>query len=664
MTGASRKTRSPFIHDANTDEQKTELFAKVNAGTIRVLLGSTPKMGAGMNAQERLVALHHLDAPWRPSDLEQREGRIIRQGNKLYDRDPDNFEVIINRYATKQTLDSRMWQTIEAKARFIEQVRKGNTAQREIEDISGEAANAAEMKAASSGNPLMLEEMSLRQKVRTLENERMAHDRDQYRVRDKIRQEQSAVKTIQRTLGDLRADVQLEQPSPFAATIDGQTFDKRKEAGAAILTAASDMLQNGQTDRENIGSYGGFRLSLDELDFGHYALQLEGKGTYSVNFELAKADAQGLAVRMSNAVNDLPGAVKKMETALDRSEKAIPALEEQVRAWPKEDELKTAEQRHREVIDQLRPKREQKPAPTDEGGSTDRRNAQLANFPQRRRRTVRSLARSVKCWPLRARRGHAAMKATLAPVPEWLSREARRAGLNVEGFVHVLDGSAVRHTLKNHSDAAKEGKRGQLAVTDADFERLPEVVSSPDRVVFGTQNRLHKDQIVFIKRLEDGTILYLEEVRTGRKELAAVSVRKYPATMNVDAIASTLDPNARSDGGSALNIVANPADDKTGTTLDAWQRISSSRRQATSGQQAEMRRMLSQAVPADKLGELVRRIEIQNQTATSNPQRVLASLRAAEISGRVQPGRDAAGPVAHSSVSAPRGHAADRRAQG
>lgn len=625
-----------FIHDANTDEQKTELFAKVNAGTIRVLLGSTPKMGAGMNAQERLVALHHLDAPWRPSDLEQREGRIIRQGNKLYDRDPDNFEVIINRYATKQTLDSRMWQTIEAKARFIEQVRKGNTAQREIEDIGGEAANAAEMKAASSGNPLMLEEMSLRQKVRTLENERMAHDRDQYRVRDKIRQEQSAVKTIQRTLGDLRADVQLEQPSPFAATIDGQTFDKRKEAGAAILTAASDMLQNGQTDRENIGSYGGFRLSLDELDFGHYALQLEGKGTYSVNFELAKADAQGLAVRMSNAVNDLPGAVKKMETALDRSEKAIPALEEQVRAWPKEDELKTAEQRHREVIDQLRPKREQKPAPTDEGAAP---TGETLNSPIFRRggedgsvvgkiREVLAAARAA---------GHAAMKATLAPVPEWLSREARRAGLNVEGFVHVLDGSAVRHTLKNHSDAAKEGKRGQLAVTDADFERLPEVVSSPDRVVFGTQNRLHKDQIVFIKRLEDGTILYLEEVRTGRKELAAVSVRKYPATMNVDAIASTLDPNARSDGGSALNIVANPADDKTGTTLDAWQRISSSRRQATSGQQAEMRRMLSQAVPADKLGELVRRIEIQNQTATSNPQRVLASLRAAEISGEFNP---------------------------
>ena len=121
-----------FIHDANTELQKEELFGKVRSGRIRVLFGSTAKMGAGMNVQERLVALHHMDAPWRPSDLEQREGRIIRQGNKLYERDPDGFEVEINRYATKQTLDSRMWQTIETKARFIEQVRKGNTKTRDL----------------------------------------------------------------------------------------------------------------------------------------------------------------------------------------------------------------------------------------------------------------------------------------------------------------------------------------------------------------------------------------------------------------------------------------------------------------------------------------------------------------------------------------------------
>lgn len=349
-----------FIHDANTDEQKTEMFAKVNAGSIRVLLGSTAKMGAGMNAQERLVALHHLDAPWRPSDLEQREGRIIRQGNKLYERDPDGFEVIINRYATKQTLDSRMWQTIEAKARFIEQVRKGNTAQREIEDIGGEAANAAEMKAASSGNPLMLEEMTLRQRVRTLENERLAHDRDQFRIRDKVREENLQIKYTQRTLAQLRKDVTLQQPSPFSITLDGQTFSKRKEAGEALLSMASEMERSGASERENIGSYGDFRLSLNQYRMGEFSLDLEGTGTYSVKFDRLKADAQGLTVRLANAVNDFAGAISKMETALARAEKALPALESQLRAWPKTEELKAAEQRHREVIDQLRPKKDQK----------------------------------------------------------------------------------------------------------------------------------------------------------------------------------------------------------------------------------------------------------------------------------------------------------------
>jgi len=627
-----------FIHDANTDEQKTDLFAKVNAGTIRVLLGSTPKMGAGMNAQERLVALHHLDAPWRPSDLEQREGRIIRQGNKLYDRDPDNFEVIINRYATKQTLDSRMWQTIEAKARFIEQVRKGNTAQRQIEDIGGEAANAAEMKAASSGNPLMLEEMTLRQKVRSLENERMAHDRDQFRIRDKIREENGNIKSIQRTLTQLRADRQLEQPSKFAVTIDGQAYDKRKEAGAAVLELAREMEKSGESERENIGSYGGFRLSIDQYRLGEYALQLEGAGTYTVRFDSDKADAQGLAIRMANAVSDLGDAIGKMEKALARSQEAIPSLESQVRDWPKADELKAAEERHREVIDQLRPKKKETAAPAAEGNESqnpgDVLNSPIFNRGSAAAPGVIAKIREVLAAARAA--GHAAAKATLAPVPEWLVGEARRAGLNVDGFVHVLDGSAVRHTLKNHGDAKTEGKRGQLAVTDADFERLPEVVASPDRVVFGTQNRLHKDQIGFVKRLDDGTILYLEEVRTGRKELAAVTLRKYPATMNVDAVASTLDPNARSDGGTALNIISNPAGDKTGSSLDAWRLITSARRQASPAQLAEMRRLQaqSQAMPADKFVDLVRRIEAQNRATSGNAQRVLATLQAAEKSGQ------------------------------
>lgn len=344
-----------FIHDAKTDLQKTDLFAKVRSGRVRVLFGSTAKMGAGMNVQDRLVALHHLDAPWRPSDLEQREGRIIRQGNKLYDRDPEGFEVGIYRYATKQTLDSRMWQTIEGKANFIEQVRKGNTSTREIEDVAGEAANAAEMKAASSGNPLILEEMSLRQRIRTLENERTAHDRDQFRIRDRIGMEQGNVRTINRQLGELRADDKLAQPAKFEVTIDGQTFDKRKDAGEAIMQQALQMEQTGEETRQ-IGNYGGFQLTLEKLHAETYALEVSGTGTYSTKVSMGD-DPAGLAMRMTNSVRDLPAAIEKMEEALAQSKAAIPALQAQVKAWPKDEQLKEATARHAEVIEQLRPKK-------------------------------------------------------------------------------------------------------------------------------------------------------------------------------------------------------------------------------------------------------------------------------------------------------------------
>ena len=344
-----------FIHDAKTDLQKTDLFAKVRSGRVRVLFGSTAKMGAGMNVQDRLVALHHLDAPWRPSDLEQREGRIIRQGNKLYDRDPEGFEVGIYRYATKQTLDSRMWQTIEGKANFIEQVRKGNTSTREIEDVAGEAANAAEMKAASSGNPLILEEMSLRQRIRTLENERTAHDRDQFRIRDRIGMEQGNVMTINRQLDELRADDKLAQPAKFEVTIDGQTFDKRKDAGEAIMQQALQMEQTGEETRQ-IGNYGGFSLTLEKLFAETYALEVSGTGTYSTKVAMGD-DPAGLAMRMTNSVRDLPAAIEKMEEALAQSKAAIPALQAQVKVWPKEEQLKEATARHAEVIEQLRPKK-------------------------------------------------------------------------------------------------------------------------------------------------------------------------------------------------------------------------------------------------------------------------------------------------------------------
>ena len=349
-----------FIHDAKTELQKEELFGKVRSGRVRVLLGSTSKMGAGMNVQDRLVALHHLDAPWRPSDLEQREGRIIRQGNKLYDRDPEGFEVGVYRYATKQTLDSRMWQTLEAKARFIEQVRKGNTAQREVEDIGGEAANAAEMKAASSGNPLILEEMTLRQKMRRLENERAGFDRDQYRIRDTIQQQRRKAEWMAKSLDELRQDVNLSVPDKFAMTINGQELEKRKDAGEALLSIAADMEHN-HSDERQIGQYGDFPMSIERTSAEQFTINLEGAGSYTVNFGIG-ADPLGLTMRISNAVKDLGDAITVMEQGREKALAEIPKLQEQLAEWPKAQELKDTRKRHAEVVDQLKPKKAEKPA--------------------------------------------------------------------------------------------------------------------------------------------------------------------------------------------------------------------------------------------------------------------------------------------------------------
>lgn len=354
-----------FIHDAKTELQKEELYGKVRSGRVRVLLGSTAKMGAGMNVQDRLVALHHLDAPWRPSDLEQREGRIIRQGNKLYERDPEGFEVRINRYATKQTLDSRMWQTIEGKANFIEQVRKGNTGTREIEDVAGEAANAAEMKAASSGNPLILEEMSLRQQVRKLETERQGFDREQHRLRDSIRSAKRRVERAESLLADLRADVKRAQPRDFEMTIDGQTFDKRKDAGEALMAQLAEM-QASETETATLGKFGDFNLTAEQIGADRFIAALEGAGTYEAKVDIG-SDPLGAVMRITNTVKDLDGAIEQVQRDKERAEADIPKLEEQSGEWPKGRELDGARSRHAEVLEQLKPKKtvQTAPAPAD-----------------------------------------------------------------------------------------------------------------------------------------------------------------------------------------------------------------------------------------------------------------------------------------------------------
>lgn len=359
-----------FIHDANTELQKDELFSKVRSGRIRVLLGSTSKMGAGTNVQTRLVALHHMDAPWRPSDLEQREGRIIRQGNELYAKDPENFEVEIHRYATEQTMDAMQWQIIENKAKFIEQVRKGDIKTRVIEDIEGEAANAGAMKAAASGNPLILEEMALKKQLNDLDSDKTRHDREQHRIKATIKRTKDSIESLENEQSRFTTLSQAKTPSDLDITINGKNYKQgqegaRTDAGKAIISQAikASMSKNKLT----VGQYGDFTIyaAANPTNRDSAILSLDYRGE-SIAMEVKHSDpAGGIITKLINRIKEIPDKLQQLKADLEKSIKAIPKLESQLKPWGKEAELDDIRRKHTEVMDALKPKKDGQQQPND-----------------------------------------------------------------------------------------------------------------------------------------------------------------------------------------------------------------------------------------------------------------------------------------------------------
>jgi hypothetical protein len=234
IAGGIPKHEIAFIHDADSDLAKMNLFNAVNAGRVRILIGSTEKMGAGTNVQRRLRALHHLDAPWRPRDIEQREGRILRQGNL-------NPEIEIYRYVTEGSFDAYMWQTLETKARFIQQVMSGQTSVRTAEDLEGGALTYAEIKAIASGNPAVMEKVKIDTEIRKLDQLRAAHLNQQHNIRWQLRNLPDQIAKADETLDHLHADIATRDAhdgGEFSMTIGNQTFrgkGAREEAGRALM---------------------------------------------------------------------------------------------------------------------------------------------------------------------------------------------------------------------------------------------------------------------------------------------------------------------------------------------------------------------------------------------------------------------------------------------
>ena len=326
-----------FIHEAGTEAKKAELFAKVRSGQVRILLGSTPKLGAGTNIQDRLIALHHLDCPWKPSDLEQQEGRILRQGNQ-------NEKVKIFRYVTENTFDAYMWQILENKQKFISQIMTSKSPVRACEDVDDAALSYAEIKALATGNPYIREKMDLDIQVSKLKLMKANHTSQKYHLETDIAKNYPVQIAAQKEqIAGLRADREAVKPileekekDNFSMMIGGKTYTDRKEAGTAILAACAGLKavkSNGQ-----IGEFHGFSLNASYDSFYQtYKLTIKRQCSYQI--EIGK-DVLGNLQRISNALTGiekrLTEAEQKMENLLSQ---LATAQEEVEKPFPKEAEL-------------------------------------------------------------------------------------------------------------------------------------------------------------------------------------------------------------------------------------------------------------------------------------------------------------------------------------
>ena len=338
-----------FIHNADTEAKKAALFSKVRSGDVRVLLGSTAKMGAGTNVQQRLVAVHHLDVGWKPSDMTQRNGRIIRQGNM-------NKEVKVFNYVTEGTFDSYLFQTLENKQRFISQIMTSKSPVRSCDDVDEQALSYAEIKALCAGNPLIKEKMDLDVQVAKLKVLKADHQSQKFRLQDKLLTKFPA--DIQETnayIAGVKADAQLATAHPqvqegfCGMTIKGVTYDEKKTAGERLVLACSELPN---AEEKVIGSYRGFELSLRFDTYrSEYQAILKGQRRYPVPLG---TDPLGNIIRLDNSLNNFPERINSAENELATLHQQQAAAQIEVeKPFPQEEELAEKSARLAELNAQL-----------------------------------------------------------------------------------------------------------------------------------------------------------------------------------------------------------------------------------------------------------------------------------------------------------------------
>jgi N12 class adenine-specific DNA methylase len=377
-----------FIQDYDADAAKLALFRDVRAGKIRLLFGSTQKMGSGTNVQERLIALHHLDAPWRPADVEQREGRILRQGNK-------NPSVQIYRYVTEGSFDAYMWQTLETKAKFIAQVMSGDMTVRRLEDMDSAALTYAEVKAIASGNPLVIEKAQVDAELIRLTRLRHAHAEEQYRIRTNLRYARDEVEKWTERLANLREDLKLRQDTSgdkFRISVDKQTLDNRGVAGELVLRRAEKIkLRLGEDVR--LGTFAGYDLFLRSSYNESTELVIRGLNSYGIRIT---DTALGTIRSLEAMTQGFEERAARLESDIKDSQKRAGELETKVGAtFEKEERYHALVKRQTEIEDKLDLTKNQAPAQVEEASPETNEQSESTQAiirqkrPQEKRMSVR-----------------------------------------------------------------------------------------------------------------------------------------------------------------------------------------------------------------------------------------------------------------------------------
>jgi N12 class adenine-specific DNA methylase len=447
-----------FIHEANSEPKKLRLWNDMNSGKVRVLIGSTEKLGAGTNVQQRLVALHHLDAPWRPADVEQREGRILRQGNLLYNAGKIEG-VRILRYVTQESFDAFMWSTLERKAFMIAQVMKGDMTMREMEDIDAPlVADFAQMKAITSGNPAVMEKVEVDAKVQKLDRQKKAHLDAQFRIRQQLLNLPKAAESFRERAAKVRKDLERREDTKgdkFKITLGGKEFTKRPEAGTQLRQALQQVLakhaatfnQGGTTDLpQPIGSFAGFDLVLQTLQssLSRAKLMIVGDQLVYVRDVDGADTPQSILSTLEHAVADMEKEAERADEIVADREREISELESRVgQPFEKQADLDAALKRQAELNVQLTKQAEPENGATvqdreedDEGDGIELRHSFPGDLPHQ----IRELLDRRK-----------EREAVLAPFPE----EIEESWQNAKG----LQEATLREQFRRKLQEVKESLR-------------------------------------------------------------------------------------------------------------------------------------------------------------------------------------------------------------